>query len=76
MSNTILLEKLSKPFLSVTDIQEILGNCSLSKVTRIRKKIKEFIAPKQLLTQDTPTSLFIEIMSIDIDFIRKQVKEV
>lgn len=60
------MEALQKPFLSCTDIASILS-CSSSKASRIRQEIQKRLAKdgKQLLTNDVPTKLFIEIMCLD-----------
>jgi len=57
---------LDKPFLNNTDIAKLLG-CSPSKASRIKRIIKGKLQEqgKQLVTNDIPTKLFVELMNLD-----------
>jgi len=68
------MEVLAKPFLTCQDISQIL-NCSASKASRIRQQIRKQLAKenRQLLTNDIPTKLFVQIMCLDTTLM--EVKE-
>ena len=57
---------LNKPFLTNSDIMLIL-NCSASKASRIRRKIRELLESqgKILMTNDIPTKCFLDFMCYD-----------
>ena len=60
-------ELLQKTFLTNKDISKIM-NCSSSKATVIKNKIRELLKKqgKDLFTDDIPTSLFRQFMNMDV----------